>query len=243
MKTKTVRSLIAKLFLSLLVSVPLILSACSDDSASSTTQLSTTPTALAAYDNSSAGIYKGIVVGSSGHFELKIKNGSDTIACYFVFDGVSDTLTSTSLANWTPGQAITNAIFTGSLNGVTVTLTFSCGATGSNPTVVVTIPGHTTYVSITKETSTMLVECYEGTYVQHTSGGNINGKWDFISYGGFVKGYHVDDTGNGGEFAGTISGTTLTIGEDILTISGQKVSGAIYNSDNEQISVAGKRTW
>lgn len=223
-----------------------------DEVKTSSSSFTTTPSALAANNNSSAGVYKGIVVGSTGHFELKIKNGSDNITCKLVFDNNSMDLTTTSLNNWMQGQAIKNAVFSGTLNSQSVSLTFSCDSDGSNPVAIIDIPGHTTYVSIVKEKSNMLVECYEGTYIQQTSTGNVNGIWNFVSYGNQVMGWHVNSAGNDhAKFTGTISNSRLvidsdkllTIGKDILCFNNNTLTGSAVSCLNEKITVTGARTW
>jgi hypothetical protein len=210
------------------------------DSETPSPNIENTPSAVAANNNSSAGVYKGVMVGSSGYFKISIQNGDNSTSCLFVLDGKEVTLTTTSLGNWTPGQAITNAVFTGSWNGVSVSLTFSCGADGSNPTASVTVPGHSVNVSMSKETSTTLVKCYEGTYVDHRQTGNVNGTWNFVIYGNIGVGYHYDSQ-NSGAIAGTVSGNTLTMDIGTLTITDTSVSGTLNNGDND-ITVTGHRS-
>jgi len=218
------------------------LSGCKKDSDSepASQNIETTPSALAANDNSSAGVYKGVMVGSSGYFKISIQNGDNSTSCLFVLDDKEVTLTTTSLGDWTPGQAISNAIFTGTWNGVSVSLAFSCGANGSNPTATVTVPGHEVNVSLIKETSTTLVKCYEGTYVDHKQSGNVNGTWNFVVYGSIALGYHYDSHSSGA-IAGTVSGTTLTMDIGNLTITDTNVSGTLNNGDND-ITVTGTRS-
>jgi hypothetical protein len=217
------------------------LSGCKKDSSDTASpNIENTPSALAAYNNSSAGVYKGVMVGSSGYFKISIQNGDNTTTCLFVLDGKEVTLTTTSLDNWTPGQAISNAVFTGTWNGVSVSLTFSCGANGSEPTASVTVPGHSVNVSMAKETSTALVKCYEGTYVDHRQSGAVNGTWNFVIYSNIGIGYHYDSNGSG-PIGGTLSGTTLTMDIGTLTVTDTSVSGTLNNGDND-ITVTGKRS-
>jgi hypothetical protein len=232
--------------LNLLVIVLLFfgLSGCKKDSGSdSGSNIETTPSAVAALNSSSAGVYKGVLVGSSGYFKISIKNGTDSIYCNFKFDGTSAKLTNTSLANWTPGTAITNAVFSGIWNGESVSLTFSCSANGTNPTLTVTVPGHTVNVSIYKETSTTLVKCYEGTYVVAKQPINLNGIWNFIAIGNIIIGYHSDPESNG-VITGTISGNTLTLheAEATLTINDTNVSGSFIDGSGHATTITGKRT-
>src|SRR5690606_9656998 len=111
-----------------------------DDDKNTCTQCVTTPEAKAAYDNSSAGVYKGIVTGSSGTLVFYIGNENNEIKALLAFDGKSAVLTSTSLSSWTPGDAIEGAVFTGTLNNQTVQATFSVSDEGLNPSVTLNIP-------------------------------------------------------------------------------------------------------
>ncbi|MDX2001126.1 MAG: hypothetical protein SFW35_01755 [Chitinophagales bacterium] len=131
------------------------------------------PDALAANDASSAGVYKGTLLGSSGTINLVLLNGGTTTTAYVNFDGGTATLTTNDLSQWTAGQPINNALFTGvtSPNGDTVSAYFSVDANGQNPTVNVTIPGHTVVVALYKELSTALVKAFEGTYTGDLQGG------------------------------------------------------------------------
>src|SRR5690606_31756711 len=75
------------------------------------------PEAQAQLDNSSAGVYKGVITGSSGTLVFYIGNGNSEIKALITFDGKSAVLTNTSLSDWTPGDAVNAAIFTGTLDG------------------------------------------------------------------------------------------------------------------------------
>jgi hypothetical protein len=130
------------------------------------------PAALAANDASSAGVYKGALLGSSGTINIVLLNGGATNTALVSFDGGTATLTTQDLNNWTAGQAITNALFTGQTNtGDSVSAYFSVDANGQNPVVNVLIPGHTVVVDVYKELSTSLVKAFEGTYTGDNSGG------------------------------------------------------------------------
>lgn len=210
--------------------------------------LATKPEAVAANNASSAGVYKGIIVGSSGYFSLSIKNGNDAATCKFIFDGKEATLTSASFGSWTSGQSINNALFTGTLDGKTINLTFSCNADGSNPTTIVTIPGHTVYTTVIKEKSDMLVKCYEGTYTVAKKSGTINGTWNFVAYklgtgnGSLVAGYRADPQSNGAISGDEVDGV-LQIGDGKLQMTETKVNGSFKNSSGDLVSVTGKRTY
>jgi hypothetical protein len=220
------------------------LASCQKDEDTTTSKnVENTPSALAANNNSSAGVYKGVLVGSSGYFKLSVKNGTEEVTCSFMFDGKEATLTSTSFANWTPGQAISNAVFSGTWDGKAVSLTFSCDANGANPQVSVTVPGHTVSATIYKETSTTLVKCYEGTYSGQAEGQTVTGTFNFIVTGTKMYGFRKDAQSSG-FISGTISGSTLTL-DDIggsLTITDTKVSGTLQDNDGANISVNGQRS-
>ena len=122
-----------------------------------------TPDALAANNSSSKGVYKGIVIGSTGTIMFDIANNGSTITAVLIIDGVTVNLTSN--VTWVSGQPYI-APFTGNLYGTTVTINFSVGLSGGTPTVTSSnIPGHpNASINIIKETSSNLVECFEGTY-------------------------------------------------------------------------------
>jgi hypothetical protein len=123
----------------------------------------TTPDAKAANDASNKGVYKGVIIGSSGTIMFDLQNNGTTITATMVLDGVTVNLTAS--VSIVAGQSFV-APFTGTLNGQPVSITFSVGASGSTPTVTTSnIPGHpNSSFTIIKETSTSLVEAFEGTY-------------------------------------------------------------------------------
>lgn len=176
----------------------------------------TTPEAKAEYNTSSGGVYKGVIVGSTGTIALYLHNTGTEVSALVAFDGKNATLTSTALSGWTPGQPITNALFTGTIDGETVQALFSVEANGQNPSVQVMIPGHTVVVAIYKETSTALIRNFEGTY----SGGDqgifnmviVGDQYSIVSDGGgqpmeatLVNG-KVDYNQNGLEIKGEFNG-------------------------------------
>lgn len=219
----------------------------SDDSSSTPykcTTCSTTPEAKAAWDASSKGIYKGIVVGSTGTIKFDIANDTSAITATMDIDGTTVILTSN--VSWVNGQAYI-APFTGTLNGQTVTIHLSVGASGSNPTVTsADIPGHPNAVfDIVKETSNALIECYEGTYsTTKPETGTFNivlsralGKW-----GGVAR--KTGSTENN-DASGTIDANGTLKDDDghmIGTLSNDQITGNFQDSDNNTVTVNGKRT-
>ena len=165
------RTNMKRLLLSASTALLLFLFSCSKDTETPNPPISDSAEAKAAYDNNSFGIYKGVIIGSTGIIKLVINNGDNLIRAYIIIDGhTKDTLTST--ASFTSGQAITNASFIGRIS----TMTFSVNSNGTNPNMVnITIQGHSNVTGLlVKETSMHIVRCYEGTYTGRTSGGNTS---------------------------------------------------------------------
>lgn len=136
----------------------------------------TKPEAQAQNDNKSGGVYKGVIIGSSGVVRITLQG--NTVAAEVSIDGVTKLLQPQNLpAGWISGQAITNVTFSG--DGWS--LVFTVSANGLNPQISsVSIPGHTKIaVYVVKENSETLVKAYEGTF----SYGDRNsqaGTWNFV---------------------------------------------------------------
>lgn len=98
------------------------------------------PDAIAANNTISKGIYKGVVLGSSGTIQFDIANNGTAITAVMVLDGVTVNLSSSvTLVNGQPYIAD----FTGILNGAPVSINFSVDLNGANPAVTTSsIPGH-----------------------------------------------------------------------------------------------------
>ena len=129
-------------------------------------------------------------------------------------------MTTTSLASWKSGQAITGAVFTSGDWSVTL----SVAADGSGPTLVFSIPGHASItIAILKEKSSALIKGFEGTYA-----GSESGTWNFLIRGNYLLGVSMSsDSKNGGLFSGNVDGNTLNIvgAGAVGTINGDVVSG------------------
>src|SRR6476661_3014665 len=91
-----------------------------------------TPNAVAANNSISKGIYKGLLIGSSGTIKFDVMNSGTTITAVMVIDGVTVNLT--SAITWVSGQPYV-APFTGTLGGSAVSITFSVTATGGTPLI------------------------------------------------------------------------------------------------------------
>ncbi len=200
-----------------------------------------TPEGLAANDNSSKGIYKGVVIGSTGTIKFNVANNGTDITALLVIDGVSATLTS-SIA-WVGGQPYV-APFVGTFNGSPATVTFSVDSDGTNAEVMSSnIPGHSSAVfAIIKETSTALVEGYIGTYsttAPETGIFNIllsrtGGMWGGISR---ETGATTTDDQEGTLVNGKMYQGTIQIG----TLNGEVISGSFLDASNNTVTIDGRR--
>lgn len=118
------------------------------------------PDAKAEYNTSNKGIYKGVVVGSTGTIVIDIMNSGTVMKAVMVLDGVTVNFSSAGI--WISGQPLV-ADFTGTVNSTTYSFRFSVDATGGNAsTSSLTIPGHPVIsFQLIKETSENLIRCYE----------------------------------------------------------------------------------
>lgn len=205
---------------------------------------SATPTAVAANDASSKGIYKGVVSGSTGTIVFDILNAGATITAKMVLDGVTVNLTSS--VTWVSGQPYV-APFTGTFNGSAISITFSVGITGSTPTVTTSsIPGHpgSSFV-IAKETSTSMIEAFEGTY--HTTlpeDGTFN---LLLSRTARIWGADARKngaTGTTGSAEGSITADNKLVdtGTTVGTLSGDEINGSSLDGNGKTVTITAKRT-
>lgn len=138
----------------------------STDSNDNSNSLSTIPETKSQYDNTSFGVYKGVIIGSSGTIIFRINNGDNVVKGYLTIDNQKDTLTTT--ATITLGQPISNILFTGKISSMRI----STNADGSNARLSnIQINGHNNVTGfIIHEKSTKQVLCYEGTFSGGASG-------------------------------------------------------------------------
>ena len=196
---------------------------CSSDSDSdNSNSLATTPSAKAEFDSSNFGIYKGVIIGSTGVVTINIKNDGNLKAT-LVIDGVSSTYTSTGEA--TLNQPINDLRFTNGSN------TFDINVSANGNDIVVTASNIENHIgatfNIVKEYSTDLVKCYQGTY----TGSKDNGVFNIIILdqdlyglsrsnifeesetlflnGDFIQNT-ISGTFDGGSFSGTASGNNIS---------------------------------
>lgn len=206
-----------------------------------------TPDALAENDASINGIYKGITVGSTGTISINIQNGSNTITATLVLDDVSIALISTVTV--VEGEPYV-APFTGTYNGNPISITFSVGLNGETPTVVTSdIPGHPDAVfEIYKETSTSLIEAFEGEFTITGGSQTETGVFNFVlsrSLEGFSGIAKTDITGETTEVYGSYNNLGQLIDEGgtiIGTITGDELHGQFSDADNDLVTLVGYRT-
>ncbi len=203
------------------------------------TACTTTPEAKAANDAKSKGIYKGVVVGSSGTIKFDIQNNDTTVKAYMTLDGVAVVLTAT--VKWVAGTAFVSP-FTGIMGGQDVSITFSVDASGGNPTVTaINIPGHpNATLSVSKETSSNLIKCFEGTAKNVTSGKSST--FDLVLVSSLGRWYaRVKE--EGGTSSSTVEGTftdnTLKFGDgkDVsgtATLSGDNIINGTWKNDKPE---------
>ena len=223
------------------------LSSCNDDEGSSykCADCVDGPEANAAYDQTGQGIYKGVVIGSSGTIKFDIANSDNTVTAHLVIDGDEALLTLVT-GTYSPETGLESA-FTGTLNNQTVAISFIISPTGEIELTSVNIPGHPDVMfTVVKELSTQLVEAFEGTY-QGDAAGTFNllvlrdeegdGSWYAISRSTETNGYYegtIDDDGLAG-----IGGPIIVVGE----VKGDNIKGSWQNTDNNGTGTwTGKRT-
>ena len=192
------------------------------------TNCATSPTADAAYDHSSKGVYKGTIVGSTGTVNIEIQNSGSIMTAAIKLDDQWINMGTTTA--WVAGQPFT-ATFTGVYGGQAATITFTVDADGSNPQMTyINIPGHTDAVIVVyKELSTSQIKCYEGTY-----NGQNSGVFNMVinTGAGTWKTIAKDDNDNSGTVvSGVVNGSAVSCSACIGGASGSSVSGTI-SEDN-----------
>lgn len=154
--------------------------------ANSSGALANSPEANPANDNKATGIYKGVIVGSSGTFKINYDN-SNTGSTIPVFD-YSYTPTGGSTIS---GSINGTATVSGGIHTLTFTqspfvLTIVLTSTGSITSATLAISGTTVSVTLYKERSTALVRLFEGTFTGNNIVGSTSaykGVWNFTTYG------------------------------------------------------------
>jgi hypothetical protein len=163
--------------------------------------LPTAPEAKAEHDTKSGGIYKGTFANAnaSGTIKVVLQDGKTEVV--IVYNGVSRTLTTTDLASWASGDAITDAIFT----ATDWQVLFVADADGTNFAFGLNLAGASDFEGVIfKEVSTAQVRVYEGSFT-----GDSSGKWNFGTQSNFLVGVYSGSSS--GSFEGTITGTDIAI--------------------------------
>ena len=214
-----------KKLLPILFFASLALSCSNDDKNDNDPQLSQTPDAIAAFDNDSNGIYKGVFVGSTGVIEININN-DNTVNAELQIDGSSKLYSAGQTI--VAGQTISNLTFS---NG-SDSFDFSVNSDGSSPSVTnVDIDGHIgATIEVVKEHSDALVECFEGGYSDEEDYGIFN----IIISNGVIKGlaksevedatFLVNGSMNGSQMQGAYSAGSFSGTREGNSISGGYVS-------------------
>lgn len=118
------------------------------------------------FDKTSFGVYKGVIVGSSGYIVFRINNGDNVVKGFLKIDGKEDLLTTKEVL--VAGKAISNVLFTGSFSSMRI----SADADGRNAELSdIKIEGHKYaggYISHEKSNQQVLV--YEGNFTGVSSG-------------------------------------------------------------------------
>jgi hypothetical protein len=207
----------------------LVLTRCSDDeSPYKCTSCVNAPEALAANDHSGKGIYKGIVIGSSGQIKIDIDNDGDgEITMTLQID--NQTFNLSTEATYNPDFGF-QGVFYGTMNTANdVVITFWSSANGLDYGVVsAVIPGHDNVsIVVVKELSTALVKVFEGTF-SGSSQGTLNLVIVDDEWHALVR--PADGTANDEtELEGDVEGNTLVCDCTNLqvsgTVSGDAISG------------------
>jgi len=200
----------------------LTFAACGDDESEIIEEPTGSTETTAEFDNSGFGLYKGVIVGSSGTIKIEINNGNDVTKAFISIDNKTDELT--CISTLIKGQAITNATF----NGTFTSFKFSVDADGKNPTVSdITIEGHNNIsATIFKETSNNVASGYEGTTI---GGNNHSGVLNVVRNNDTFSAISKGNDGIVFNYKGVISANGSFTGQ----------SSAVYNNTNVKITVSG----
>lgn len=202
----------------------------------------TVPDAKAENNASSKGVYKGIVVGSTGTILIDILNSGSVMKATMILDGI--TVNFTSSMAWVSGQPLATE-FTGTANSQNYAFNFNTDAVGGNATTSsLSIPGHPVIsFQLIKETSDNLVKCYEGsTEGKKDSGAAQAGSLNVVisSKTNTWTALSKDKLGSSGGVnfvAGTLNGNTLNCDcGPTTTVTGvldnDEIRGTYKGSDN-----------
>lgn len=149
--------------------IAIMVLACSKSENSGTDNGSATLGTKPQYNNTSAGVYKGVVIGSTGTIVFTINNGNNIVKGYLNIDNQKDTLSTTTAI--VSGQPLINVVFTGHFSSMIL----NANADGSHANLTnIQITGHNNpTIFLMHENSTKQIYCYEGTF-GGSSAGTLN---------------------------------------------------------------------
>lgn len=113
------------------------------------------------FNNTNFGVYKGVLIGSSGHIIFRINNEQNEIKGFLSIDGRKDTLSTAQTVRL--NQPIVDMKFAGRFSS----LTLNVDARGLTPVLSsIRIDGHpgSIFALLTHENSDQLMTTYEGTF-------------------------------------------------------------------------------
>jgi hypothetical protein len=171
------------------------------------------------FDQSNYGIYRGVFVGSSGVVAVNLGNNGNSPFAILIIDGV--TLNFTTTQTVTQGTNTTILFKQGNNSFV-----FSVNADGTNPKVTeINITGHLdAQMIVAKEISSVVAECYEGTFTGPYSSGTINTIICGNKIMGLAYGYGSTYVCEGQVNNNSISGLVVF---DVITFEGKKQNETI----------------
>lgn len=130
------------------------------------------PDARPEHNFMSSGVYKGVLsgLGISGTIAIYLHNTGIEKKAIIKLNNKTVELSTISLDSWMPGQKIDTALFSGTWNGQPIEMRFSADTNGFNSQIQFDIPGKKTTAFIYKETSEVVIECFEGDYTGAAEG-------------------------------------------------------------------------
>lgn len=191
------------------------------------------PVPQAQYDNSNFGVYRGVLVGSKGVVTVNLNNNNKIIAIVKM-DGQGMELHSSQTIQQ-------NMPVTLNFSNSAMSFTFSCDATGANPTVSnIVFSGHpNSKIVLMKSLSNMWVDIFDCTYKENISGGE-SGVFMLVmlqsvkglgSESSFQNVFDITGTQSGGHVSctATLSGGATNI-SGVVSSDVSSISGSFSNS-------------
>lgn len=190
----------------------------------------TAPEAAPADDGKPTGIYKGVVYSAtvSGSIWAMIASDGKSGTCELTIDGEKYTGSFNSVVTASPAaRALEAENVTYTYVGNYFTLTLVLDPEGVVVSSSVAVSDVEAGVSITKETSTVLVECFEGMWAQDGEDGTDIGPWNMVVYGTMMLGGAASPVmpDGWGVVTGTLDGLDILV--DNPPGSGRSASGTM----------------